>query len=207
MEWWVKGKFSESWKAIDSVLRTPSALFMFPSFSSSPGILLTPPASPCHCLFKERTEREMNKKWCCGQSHWEQMGCPGKTLAKLLMKSSKRHETKWTGNFLEVPVLKEKRLQQILITCNAIPTWELNQASFKINPSWMLTRLTVVNIFPYIRTSDHYVVLLKVICNSCRLYLNTSPTKPPKCSKYMSQLRSHFLVDTWSGTFITKCSA
>ena len=63
------------------------------------------------------------------------MGCPGKTLAKLLMKSSKRHETKWTGNFLEVPVLKEKRLQQILITCNAIPTWELNQASFKINPS------------------------------------------------------------------------
>ena len=67
----------------------------------------------------------------------------------------------------------------------------------------MLTRLTVVNIWQYIRTSDHYVVLLKLICNSCRLYLNTSPIKPPKCSKHMSQLRSNFLVDTWSGTFIT----
>lgn len=67
----------------------------------------------------------------------------------------------------------------------------------------MLTRLIVVNIWQYIRTSDHYVVLLKLICNSCRLYLNTSPIKPPKYSKHMSQLRSNFLVDTWSGTFIT----
>ena len=66
----------------------------------------------------------------------------------------------------------------------------------------MLTRLTVVNILQYIQTSDHYVVLLKLICNSCQLYLNTSPTKPPKCPKHRSQLRSNFLADTWSGTFI-----
>lgn len=51
------------------------------------------------------------------ESRWDvQVNSP---FAKLLMKSLK-DETKRTGNFLEVPVLKEKQLKQILITCNEI---------------------------------------------------------------------------------------